>query len=66
MTREEKQLDLDAAKRQIAAAQIEAWLPLEVVRVLELAPLMVAEIEQLRGEAVIEAHNKTCDRRTDD
>lgn len=43
-------LDLDAAERQIRAAQIEAWLPLDVVRVLELAPQMLSELKELRAE----------------
>lgn len=54
----EKPLDLDALQRQINAVQIEMWLPLPVVRVLELAPAMLQEIKDLRhdAEAVREIH----------
>ena len=44
----EKPLDLDAVQHQIDAVQIETWLPLPVVRVLELTPAMLQEIKDLR------------------
>ena len=47
----EKPLDLDSVQHQIDAVQIEMWLPLPVVRVLELAPAMLQEIKDLRQVA---------------
>ena len=47
----EKPLDLDAVQHQIDAVQIETWLPLPVVRVLELTPAMLQEIKDLRQVA---------------
>ena len=47
----EKPLDLDSVQHQIDAVQIETWLPLPVVRVLELAPAMLQEIKDLRQVA---------------
>ena len=44
----EKPLDLDSVQHQIDAVQIETWLPLPVVRVLELTPAMLQEIKDLR------------------
>ena len=46
----EKPLDLDSVQHQIDAVQIETWLPLPVVRVLELAPVMLQEIKDLRQQ----------------
>ena len=46
----ENPLDLDSVQRQIDAVQIETWLPLPVVRVLELAPAMLQEIKDLRQQ----------------
>ena len=54
----EKPLDLDAVQHQIDAVQIETWLPLPVVRVLELTPAMLQEIKDLRQtvERIQELH----------
>ena len=46
----EKPLNLDSVQHQIDAVQIEMWLPLPVVRVLELAPAMLQEIKDLRQQ----------------
>ena len=46
----EKPLDLDSVQHQIDAVQIEMWLPLPVVRVLELTPAMLQEIKDLRQQ----------------
>lgn len=46
----ENPLDLDSVQHQIDAVQIEMWLPLPVVRVLELAPAMLQEIKDLRQQ----------------
>ena len=54
----EKPLDLDSVQHQIDADQIEMWLPLPVVRVLELTPAMLQEIKDLRQtvERIQELH----------
>ena len=44
----EKPLDLVSVQHEIDVVQIEMWLPLPVVRVLELTPAMLQEIKDLR------------------